>query len=254
MLRFFRRIRQKLLTEGHLSKYLIYALGEILLVVAGILIALWLNNYTNERNNRIEEKALLEALKIELEDNHKNIQPILKTHISVVRLLKELIEHTGSNPTPPSDLRMDSLMYAVGLLPQFNPIENIARSINSSGQISIVRNEKIRSWLSSSSALLLEYQKSLEWSEKNYFEEIMPYIKDKFPFKRVIFMFPTDILISNNTTFSYSKKKLLSDIGFESLIANRLIDAQGIVTPAQSLSDQYLEILDLVESELKLIN
>jgi len=43
MLKFFRRIRQELLSENHFSKYLLYALGEILLVVIGILIALQVN-------------------------------------------------------------------------------------------------------------------------------------------------------------------------------------------------------------------
>ena len=44
MIKFFRKIRQKLLTENKFSKYLLYAIGEIMLVVIGILIALQLNN------------------------------------------------------------------------------------------------------------------------------------------------------------------------------------------------------------------
>ena len=45
MLKFFRRIRQKLIAENKVGKYLIYAIGEIVLVVIGILIALWINNW-----------------------------------------------------------------------------------------------------------------------------------------------------------------------------------------------------------------
>ena len=48
MLKFFRKIRQKLLTDNKFSKYLIYALGEIVLVVIGILIALSINNWNLE--------------------------------------------------------------------------------------------------------------------------------------------------------------------------------------------------------------
>ena len=44
MIKFFRKIRQRLLTENKFSKYLMYAFGEIVLVVIGILIALQLNN------------------------------------------------------------------------------------------------------------------------------------------------------------------------------------------------------------------
>ncbi len=49
MIKFFRKIRQRLLTENKFSKYLIYAIGEIILVVIGILIALQINNW-NELN------------------------------------------------------------------------------------------------------------------------------------------------------------------------------------------------------------
>ena len=59
MLKFFRRIRRKLLDEGNLKKYFIYAIGEILLVVIGILIALWINNLNQQR---VESKKGIEYL------------------------------------------------------------------------------------------------------------------------------------------------------------------------------------------------
>ena len=49
MIKFFRIIRQQLLPENKFSKYLIYAIGEIVLVVIGILIALQINNSNNKR-------------------------------------------------------------------------------------------------------------------------------------------------------------------------------------------------------------
>jgi len=49
MIKLFRKIRQKMLTENKFSKYLIYAIGEIILVVIGILIALWINNWNQEQ-------------------------------------------------------------------------------------------------------------------------------------------------------------------------------------------------------------
>ena len=55
MIKFFRKIRQRLLTENKFSKYLLYAIGEIILVVIGILIALSINNWNEElKNQRIE--------------------------------------------------------------------------------------------------------------------------------------------------------------------------------------------------------
>jgi len=51
MINFFRKIRQRLLTENKFSKYLLYGIGEIILVVIGILIALSINNWNEDRKN-----------------------------------------------------------------------------------------------------------------------------------------------------------------------------------------------------------
>jgi uncharacterized membrane protein YgaE (UPF0421/DUF939 family) len=59
MINFFRKIRQQLLTENKFSKYLIYAIGEILLVVIGILIALSINNWSQFEKDRVKEKSIL---------------------------------------------------------------------------------------------------------------------------------------------------------------------------------------------------
>ena len=56
MIKFFRRIRQQLLSQNKFSKYMLYAIGEILLVVIGIVIALQLNTWNEGRKNRILEK------------------------------------------------------------------------------------------------------------------------------------------------------------------------------------------------------
>ncbi len=67
MIKFFRHIRQRMINENRVSKYLLYAIGEIILVVIGILIALQVNNYNNELKLHKEEIALLQDLKVDLE-------------------------------------------------------------------------------------------------------------------------------------------------------------------------------------------
>ena len=69
MIKFFRHIRQKLLSENKFSKYLLYAIGEIVLVVIGILIALQINNWNEARKLQQEEHKLLQSLKKEIENN-----------------------------------------------------------------------------------------------------------------------------------------------------------------------------------------
>lgn len=69
MLKFFRKIRQQILEENRFTKYLMYAAGEILLVVIGILIALQINNWNESKKTGAEVESLLIALKTDLEQD-----------------------------------------------------------------------------------------------------------------------------------------------------------------------------------------
>ncbi len=69
MLRFFRTLRQRLLAENRVSKYLLYAVGEIVLVVVGILIALQLDDLKEKRKTDEQETKLLLELVNNLESN-----------------------------------------------------------------------------------------------------------------------------------------------------------------------------------------
>jgi hypothetical protein len=91
MIKFFRKIRQRLLTENKFSKYLLYAIGEIILVVIGILIALQINNWNDERKMRIVELDILRGIKqnilldtIDLRDNMKVYKEMFKRDVNTL--------------------------------------------------------------------------------------------------------------------------------------------------------------------------
>ena len=69
MIKFFSQIRQNLLSEGKTKNYLKYAIGEIVLVVIGILIALGINNWNERENNRSQAEKHLETIKLNLQDD-----------------------------------------------------------------------------------------------------------------------------------------------------------------------------------------
>lgn len=69
MLHFFRRIRNRLLAQNRVQRYVLYATGEIVLVVIGILIALQINNWNEQQNQKQKLNSYLSALKGELEGN-----------------------------------------------------------------------------------------------------------------------------------------------------------------------------------------
>ena len=76
MIKFFRRIRQGLLSKNKFSKYLLYAIGEIILVVIGILIALQINNWNEKRKNDNIKQSYITNLKIDLINDIKNLEAL----------------------------------------------------------------------------------------------------------------------------------------------------------------------------------
>ena len=94
MIKFFRKIRQNLLSEGNTAKYIKYAFGEIILVVFGILIALQINNWNEEKKLKKEEIRFLQnfktSLKSDIEENGWRSQQYLKTKEAIPVLLNHL--------------------------------------------------------------------------------------------------------------------------------------------------------------------
>ena len=91
MIKFFRKIRQKLVSENKFSKYLIYAIGEIILVVIGILIALQINNWNEQKKLNKEYISDLKSIKENLEKDASNINTNLKNGNRIVQEFQELL-------------------------------------------------------------------------------------------------------------------------------------------------------------------
>lgn len=105
MITFFRKIRKSLLGESKLGKYLTYAVGEIILVVVGILIALSINNWNEARKTEIlkdtYKKSLIEDLKKE----------IIKSQSAISDMEEELQElYAISDKISNNSLNMDSII------------------------------------------------------------------------------------------------------------------------------------------------
>ncbi|MFD2725701.1 DUF6090 family protein [Hyunsoonleella rubra] len=74
MIKFFRKIRQKLLSENKFSKYLLYAIGEIVLVVIGILIALQINDWNEQRKNQDKYQSIYTSVYADIENDLNDLQ------------------------------------------------------------------------------------------------------------------------------------------------------------------------------------
>jgi len=108
MIKFFRKIRQQLLAENKTGKYLKYAIGEVLLVVIGILIALQINNWNQTRLNRSFEVTMLREIKSSLEQDF-NYYDGFKSRVERKRQgIQELLAMIASNKTYPDTVLLES--------------------------------------------------------------------------------------------------------------------------------------------------
>lgn len=89
MMKLFRKIRQKRLSENKFGRYLIYAVGEIVLVVIGILIALWINNWNEAKRDARIEAAFLENFRNDLKTDVQTLEDKIRSN-------SERISHTDS--------------------------------------------------------------------------------------------------------------------------------------------------------------
>ena len=92
MIKFFRKIRQNLLSEGKTGKYFKYAIGEIVLVVIGILIALTINNWNEKQKALIIDENLVTAVVIELKSVQDELETNLKSNQRILNKMSEFLD------------------------------------------------------------------------------------------------------------------------------------------------------------------
>jgi len=92
MIKFFRRIREQLLSENKFSKYLLYAIGEIVLVVIGILIALQINNRNELRKEKDQEAIILSDIKEDFIATRLNFLETIKNQEKMILRSRDLID------------------------------------------------------------------------------------------------------------------------------------------------------------------
>ena len=103
MLGLFRKIRRKLLSEGGYPMYILYASGEILLVMVGILLALQVDNWNDNRKLRIQEYTLLEDLQEDILADTADLVFNIKLHRLILKEEKALLEYMFQEGTMPED-------------------------------------------------------------------------------------------------------------------------------------------------------
>jgi len=178
MLTFFRRIRKGLLEGGATSKYMLYAIGEIALVVLGILIALQINNWNEDRKDRIIEKKLLAGVHTNLIEDTVQISNIIE-YYGEMRESSEIIKNHMSSELP-YDSSLAYHFAHIGSAFLFTPDQAVFENIKGHG-INIIRNEGLRLAISDyyNFADFVEYASDLYNLSRDFRANIYPkYFKD----------------------------------------------------------------------------
>ena len=141
MIKFFRKIRQNLLTKNKNSEYLKYAVGEIILVVIGILIALSINNWNEERNNFQKQELLTKNIIEDLKLDFIHINKSLSEVSDQMNLIDNLISKIFDNKTRLS-------IESIGLIRYSSDFRPISQR-NHSESVSSLEDDFIRKLLQS---------------------------------------------------------------------------------------------------------
>ncbi|QCX38416.1 hypothetical protein FF125_08220 [Aureibaculum algae] len=140
MIKFFRKIRQKTLSENKFGKYLTYAFGEIILVVIGILIALSINNWNEEKKDKDFENEMLAQIQENLANDKKTLKKIKIIFNNAISSSNKILE------LKKTEENIDSLKYWLADIIQFErfqPITNSYETLKSKG-LDKVSNKELR--------------------------------------------------------------------------------------------------------------
>lgn len=171
-MRLFRNVRRRLATDNRALAYSRYALGEILLVVIGILIALQVNNWNEHRKQRLTELHYLANIKSDLEMNIAEIDRYIEMRNSRVASAKAVLEYFNGKPLVDLD-QFNRDTVNVYTWQKFFQIDNTFQELTSSGNLAIVSSDSIKSNLLD----LDNLYKKLKYEEQHfrYDSEVMLY-------------------------------------------------------------------------------
>jgi hypothetical protein len=142
MIKFFRKIRQNLLSEGKTGKYFKYAIGEILLVVIGILIALSLNNWNENTKNKLTESEYYCKLLADFELDRQNIAVLYEESKHKIEISKRLLLELNNKNKDKSYLLNN---YLQGLRTNAFVASKVAMTdIVSSGKLNLLTNDSLK--------------------------------------------------------------------------------------------------------------
>ena len=225
----FRKKRKALLFAKEIKNYLLYALGEIILVVLGILIALYISNW-NE-NNKIKNKSnkSLERIKTDLETEAYVLKDFKKRYNYSKKYLKKILYEVDTN-------NIDSIRFHFGPFVHYK-MNTEYSNLKSSGQLNLISNKKLRNNIVNFYEVYYAIYSELEKDHKVFINSrVLDYFYEEFPSDTTNFIKPKLILHK------------LNDDKFKAIMNNQIISLDYITK--NLFLDQIDNIIRKIDLEL----
>jgi len=252
MVNLFRTIRRRLLASGKVRSYALYAIGEILLVVIGILIALQVNNWNEDWKNRQQEQEYLVGLREEFQYNKDELEQNIRMTHRNIEALQGLSVLTGPDPTAVEAQKMQQLFVdAFAYIPHFQESPGVLNDLLSSGNLHLIKNQGIRYFISS-----WEASKNNVLRQESFANDIQDQIME-LSYREILFR---NMMSSNSletvglsrSKFDSRYQKILQNIEFENLVAANLAGRFVLANRYTSLKAEVESFLELIEIEMEI--
>jgi hypothetical protein len=258
MLRFFRNIRKSLMEKNNVRTYILYAIGEVALVMIGILLALQVNNWNEERLERIKEREILQDLQVEFEANLFELQRVLNEHQIVYSELKDLQEISLAGNFENTDL--DSLTF--GLLKWFTFTDRPGASSNliNSGNLSLLSNKELRDLITQWPGIVADVKDNEEYMTDHIRDTLIPLLGEIYPISNIERV--NDRWIRTNIGYipglfepvtphkQADWEKVLDNESFQSQVSYRKLNVAHSILEGKLGEQACIEILRLINQEL----
>ena len=249
MIKFFRSIRHNLLAEGKTEKYLKYAIGEIVLVVIGILIALQINNWNEQRKIREAEREILQNLKSELLINKENLEKIHQRHLKVYEDGIFLLGLFNTNISNISVKKLDTILGTFETAWSFEARDGYIKSLISSGKIDYIQNETIKSFITSFESLVIDATQDYVYIQRLLHERLWPNIDGKINQSnriRTLHIFPNFPSGSYESDYHW----FFNNREMEDVVSNITSWEIGEIDDELTLMNNINNIIEIIENEL----
>lgn len=252
MLKLFRKIRYDLMEKNQKGKYLKYAIGEIVLVVIGILIALQINTWNEERIAGINEQLALKNLRQDFTYNYQTLDSTLTSVRENIAVQFRILDHTGNKPEPISRTEFNKCLNRLADINEYYPRNGYLDDLVNSGSLGIIKNQELRNKLSSWSPTF-EYIKSRERELETARDRVSNMIISKGSWLNADAVSITETVMSNHfpeSGFEVDNRVLLKELAFENNTENTIYQNDKLSQSHVLGLALIAEILELLDQEI----